>query len=121
MFTNFANYGAPSCRSTSNDQELYVITKIIKHILCPMNSDRTATYHYSSTQGRPQATGNEPPFFICLFDFLQGLGFGAYVNVPVNLLTSPMLRGLLALGAKGATKNTYLRVARPFSRNLTAL
>ena len=44
-----------------------------------------------STQRRPQATGHETPFWLFL-------GFGGDVNVPVNLLTSCMLRELRGLG-----------------------
>ena len=44
---------------------------------------------------RPQATGNEPPFF-------SGFGWGVGdVNVPANLLTSCMLRELGGLGWGG--------------------
>ena len=47
-------------------------------------------YHYFRTQRRPQATASETPFF-CFF--FTGLG-GGDVDVPVNLLTSRMLREL---------------------------
>ena len=50
---------------------------------------------YVSSQRR-QATGHEPPFF-----FVHFLGFGGDVKVPVNLLTSCMLRELRGLGGVG--------------------
>ena len=53
------------------------------------------SYHFSN-QRRPHATGHETPFFA----FCLGLWWGD-VNVPVNLLTSCMLRELRGLGGVG--------------------
>ena len=56
---------------------------------------------YVRSQRRPQATGNETPFFV----FLRVWGGVEDVNVPVNLLTSCMLRETSGFGWGGGDGN----------------
>ena len=56
---------------------------------------------YVRSQRRPQATGNETPFFV----FLRVWGGVEDVNVPVNLLTSCMLRETSGFGWGGGDVN----------------